>query len=150
MLKNWNLQGLHQIVMKQESEAAGEERILAEAINKLGSYSYRSIKESNSQKKNDGKKKCHRFDLPYKPNNIKKCKGINSKCLNSSKVGHFAKVCCLQKFIEDKSSTINDEKGSENETYQLNIWKIKLSQNVPKFNIPNKYYFKKHLFINKL
>ena len=49
-----------------------------------------------------------------------------------------------------ENSTINDEKGSENETYQLNIWKIKLSQNVPKFNIPNKYYFKKHLFINKL
>ena len=38
--------------------------------------------------------------------------------------------------------------GSKNEKYQLNIWKIKLSQNVPKFNIPKKNDFKKHLFIN--
>ena len=42
----------------------------------------------------------------------------------------------------------SDESGSENETYQSNIWKIKLSQNVPKFNISKKHDFKKHLFIN--
>ena len=38
---------------------------------------------------------------------------------------------------------------SENENYtQLNIWKIKVSQNVPKFNIPTKHDFTKNLFIN--
>ena len=42
----------------------------------------------------------------------------------------------------------SDENGSKNETNQLNIWKIKLSQNVPKFNILRKHDFKKHLFIN--
>ena len=42
----------------------------------------------------------------------------------------------------------SDENGSKNETYQLNTWKIKLSQNVPKFNIPKKHDFKNHLFIN--
>ena len=47
--------------------------------------------------------------------------------------------------MDDSNS---DESGSENETYQLNIWKIKFSRNVPKFNIPKKHDFKKHLFIN--
>ena len=42
----------------------------------------------------------------------------------------------------------SDESGTENVTYQLNSWKIKLLQNVPKFNILNKQDFKKHLFIN--
>ena len=42
----------------------------------------------------------------------------------------------------------SDENGSKNETNQLNIWQIKLSQNVPKFNILRKHDFKKHLFIN--
>ena len=30
----------------------------------------------------------------------------------------------------------------------INIWKIKLPQNVPKFNILKKHNLKKHLFIN--
>ena len=73
--------------------------------------------------------------------------------MNCSKVVHFVKVCCQEKTInvvEDKSmdGANSDESGTENETYQLNSWKIKLSQNVPKFNILNKQDFKKHLFIN--
>ena len=43
---------------------------------------------------------------------------------------------------------ISDESRNENETYQLSIWKIKLSQNVPKFNILKNHDFNKHLFIN--
>ena len=132
---------------------AGEEIISAEAINKLGANSHCSIKKSNSPKKNVDKKKGYRCGLPFKPNRIKECKGINSKYLNFSKVAHFAKVCCQQKIvkvIEDKSidGTVIDGKGSQNETYQLNIWKIKLSQNALKFDIPSKYDCMKPLFIN--
>lgn len=73
--------------------------------------------------------------------------------MSCSKVGHFAKVFCqlkTVKVVEDKSmdSTNNDESWSKNETYQLNIWKINLSQNIPKFNFLNKHDFKKYLFIN--
>ena len=69
--------------------------------------------------------------------------------MTCSKVGHLSKVCHQQKtvkVIEDKN--IDGIYSDENETYQLNIWKIKLSQNVPKFNILKKHDFKKHLFIN--
>ena len=122
-------------------------------INKLGANSYCSIKKSDSPKKNVDKQKGYRCGLPFKPNRIKECKGINSKCLNFSKVAHFAKVCCQQKIvkvIEDKSidGTVIDGKGSQNETYQLNIWKIKLSQNVLKLDIPSKHDCMKPLFIN--
>ena len=51
MLKNWNLQELRQNGIKYESAAAGEERISGEALNKLSSKSYRSIKKNNSPKK---------------------------------------------------------------------------------------------------
>ena len=153
MLKNWNLQELCQNEMKYESAAVGDERILGTAINKLGFYSYYIIKKNNNPKTNDNKKKCYRCGLPFKPNHVKECKEINSKCLNCSKAGHFFKVRHQQKtikFVEDKSmdDANSDENGSKNETYQLNTWKIKLSQNVPKFNIPKKHDFKNHLFIN--
>ena len=153
MLKNLNLQELRQNGMKYEYPAAGEERISGAVINKLGSYSYHSIKKNNNPKTDNDKKRCYRCNLPFKPNHLKKCKAINSKCLNCSKIGHFAKVCHQKKTIkvvEDKSVDDADsgENGSQNETHQLNIWKIKLSQNFPKFNIPKKHDFKKHLFIN--
>ena len=51
MLKNWNLQELRQNGIKYESAAAGEEGISGEALNKLSSKSYRSIKKNNSPKK---------------------------------------------------------------------------------------------------
>ena len=51
MLKNWNLQELRQNGIKYESAAAGEERVSGEALNKLSSKSYRSIKKNNSPKK---------------------------------------------------------------------------------------------------
>ena len=153
MLKNWNLQELCQNRMKYESAATGEERTLGAAINKLGSYSYCSIKKNNNPKKNDYKKKCYSCALSFIPDHVKEWKAINSKCFNYSKVGHFAKVCRQQKTIkvvENKSmdDANSGESGSENEIYQSKIWKIKLSQNVPKFNIPKKHDFKKHLFIN--
>ena len=118
-----------------------------------GSYSYHSIKKNNSPKEKDDKKKCYSCGLPFKPNHVKEYKAINSKCLNCNKVGHFARVCCQQKtikFVKDKSmdGTNSDKRGSKKETYQLSIWKIKLSQNISKFNIPNKHNLKKYLFFN--
>ena len=153
MLKNWNLEDLRQNGIKYKSAVVGEDRISGEALNKLSSKLYRSIKKNNSPKKNDDKKKCYKCGLPFKPNHVRESNVINSKCLNCSKVVHFVKVCRQEKTIkvvEDKSmdGANSDESGSENETYQLNSWKIKLSQNVPKFNIMNKQDFKKHLFIN--
>ena len=70
MLQNWNLGELRQNGMKYESAAAGEERTSCAAINKLGSYSYRSVKKNNSPKKNNDKKKCNRCGLLFKPNHV--------------------------------------------------------------------------------
>ena len=63
------------------------------------------------------------------------------------KICHFAKVCQQEsvKVVDNKTSK---ESENENDTYQLNIWKIKVSQNVAKFNAPTKHDFTKHLFIN--
>ena len=121
MLKNWNLEELCQNGMKYKSAVAGEERISVAAINKLGSYSYCSIKKNNSQKQNSNKTKCNRGGLPFKPNHLQ-CKAINSKCLNCSNVDHFTKVCCQQKTIkvvEDKcmDGKNSDKGGSEDERY---------------------------------
>ena len=58
MLKNGNLEELCQNGMKYKNAVAGEERISVAAINKLGSYSYCSIKKNNSQKQNSNKTKC--------------------------------------------------------------------------------------------
>ena len=38
--------------------------------------------------------------------------------------------------------------GAKMKHTNLNIWKINLSQNIPKFNFLNKHDFKKYLFIN--
>ena len=67
--------------------------------------------------------------------------------MNCSKFGHFAKVRRQQKTIKDIENKSMDGAKS-GETYQLNICKIKLSQNIFKFNIPKKYNFKRYLFIN--
>ena len=69
-----------------------------------------------TKKRMRGKKKCYRCVLPYL-NHVKECKIVNLKCLNCSKVGHFAKVCHQKKtvqVIEDKSidGRNNDESGS--------------------------------------
>ena len=112
--------------MKCESAAAGEEKISAGALNKIIPYSFRNLKKHSNVKKNDEKKKCYRCGSPFKPNHIKDCKAINPKCLSCGKIGHFAKVFQQKsvKVIDDKTS---EESENENDTYQLNIWKIKVS-----------------------
>ena len=130
-----------------------EERISGAAVNKLDSDSSRSIKKNNIPKKNNDKKKCCSCGLPFKPNHVKERKAINSKCSNCSQVSHFPKIFHQQKtikVIKDKcrDGANSDESGKKNEAYQLNIWKIKLSQNVPKFNVLKQYDFMKHLSIS--
>ena len=147
MLKNWNLQELCQNGMKNESAAAGEERISGGVINKISPYKFSNLKRNNNSKTKDEKKKCYRCGVPFKPKHTKECKTINSKCLNCNKIGHFAKVC-QQKSVKVVDEKTSEESESENDTYQLNIGKIKVSQNVPKFNVPMKHDFTKHLFIN--
>ena len=88
MVKNWNLLELRQNSIKYESAAVVEERISGVAIHKLGSYSHCRIKENNSPKKNDDKRKSHGCGLHFKPNNTK-CKAINSNLLNCRKVSYF-------------------------------------------------------------
>ena len=69
------------------------------------------------------------------------------KCLNGGKIGHFVKVY-QQKSVKFVDNKMSEEIENENDTCQLNIWKIKVSQNVPKFNVPTKHDFTKNLFIN--
>ena len=67
--------------------------------------------------------------------------------MNGGKIGHFVKVY-QQKSVKFVDNKMSEEIENENDTCQLNIWKIKVSQNVPKFNVPTKHDFTKNLFIN--
>ena len=55
---------------------------------------------------------------------------------------------CQQKSVKVVDNKMSEESENENDTYQLNIWKIQVSQNVPKFNVPTKHDFTKNVFIN--
>ena len=90
------------------------------------------------------RKKCYRCGSHFKPNHIKECKAINSNCLNGGKIGHFTKVC-QQKSVQVVGDKTSEQSENENDTYQLNTWKIKVSQNVPKLNVPTKHDFTKNL-----
>ena len=68
--------------------------------------------------------------------------------MNCGKIGHFTKVC-RQKSVQVVDDKTSEQSENENDAYQLNIWKIKVSQNVPKFNVPTKHDFTKNVFINK-
>ena len=49
MLKNWNLQELHKNGMKYKSAAAGEEKILGGALNKIIPYLFCNLKKIATQ-----------------------------------------------------------------------------------------------------
>ena len=49
MLKNWNLQELHKNGMKYKSAAAGEEKILGGALNKIIPYLFCNLKKMATQ-----------------------------------------------------------------------------------------------------
>ena len=103
--------------MKYESAAAGEEQISGGALNKISPYSFHKVKNKNNPKRNDEKKKYYRCGSPFKPNHIKDCKAINSKCLNCGKISHFAKVC-QQKNVKVIDNKTSEESENENHTYQ--------------------------------
>ena len=117
LVKNWNLQELQKNGMKYESATAGEEQISGGALNKISPYLFHNVKNKINLKRNDEKKKYYRCGSPFKPNHIKDCKAINSKCLNCGKISHFAKVC-QQKNVKVIDNKTSEESENENHTYQ--------------------------------
>ena len=97
-------------------------------------------------------KNCNRCDSLFSTKHIKERKTLKTKCSNCKKIGHLAKVC-QQKNVNCVDNTEEQEEDTkeitELEAYQLNIWKVQLLHDLPKFTAV-KNDFKKNLFNNCL
>ena len=150
MIKNWKLAELRQKGMKYDSAAAGEEKISGCKVNKVGVSSDQRIK---NEKTKLSTKKSYRCSSLFSTKHIKDCKALKGKCSNCNKIGHFAKVR-QQKNVNRVDNTEEQQdvtqEATEMETYQLNIWNIQLSNNLPKFTAVKNNFKKNLLAINHL
>ena len=99
LLKSWPLDDLRKEGMKLESAVRGEEQISQAGVNKIGKYAFKNLPKQT--KKNDSpesasstnKNKCFRCGDPFIKGHLKKCAGIQAKCLHCSNPGPHSKVC---------------------------------------------------------
>ena len=99
--KSWDLDTLRREGMHMESAAKGAAEISGEAMNKLGKYSFRNMKDKNM--KQTKKVNCffcgQLFDKQNITSHAKKCPARSNKCDNCGAIGHYAKVCRNTKVV---------------------------------------------------
>ena len=145
-----------------ESAAKGAE-MAVEAVNRIGKYSYKTIRSNPKQLINKQELTCYNCGFNVAVTHIKRhirqeCTARASKCKKCGKTGHFARVC-KQRLPEDvqqiepsdfKEENTNDT-GDQN-LYNINIFRIKASKNrvqpILKSNIVNKKNFRVQVVIN--
>ena len=129
MLKDWKFGDLRMKGMKLESAVTGEQQITHQ-VNKIGSYSYRSI--DRKHQKNTGREssnKCYRCGDAFVKGHMMNCKATNATCGTK---GHYGAVC-KRKDVKSAEPS-HEEEHEEYKVLKLNIWRIKTSQHMLKFS----------------
>ena len=129
LFESWDIAALRENGMKIGSAALGRD-----AINDKQGQGKNIAKGPSKTVEQDSSRKCYRCGDRFNSSHIKKCKALKARCSNCDRVGHYMQRYVLQELRSKLQSTPNDEEETlDTETYRLNIWKIKASQNVPKF-----------------
>ena len=138
--KSWDLKTLRTEGMRLESATrSGAEIAGGSAVNKLGKYSYQSIKKKNDSTVKVKKQPISCFNCGNDiVGSIRKhkesCPAKGVKCKKCSRSGHLAKVCKSQKDLKQistESVSNSDEESSQDEdAYSINVFRIKPSQGV--------------------
>ena len=139
--RSWDLLTLRQEGMKIESATRGGAEIAGEDVYKMGTYSYKSLRnkrkdeshpDSSSRKEttitcyNCGNK----ANVPIRTHKIN-CPARTSKCYNCQRVGHFSKCCKstkdLRKVDEHNDGTDNDVTDLQDKIYNVNLFRVTTS-----------------------
>ena len=152
MLKDWDLKTLRSKGMKIESAASGEEKMShANIINKLGAYSYKNVHKRKDSKKSDKPgSKCYRCGERFSRDHLKKCKGLHAKCTNCHRKGHL-EIVCMQKDVSKNDVSHEDSEScsdSEQDTYLLNLWSMKLNSGSRHLSARTRDDFKTWVYAN--
>ena len=137
LLKSWKLAELRTEGMKLESASRGEEKLShSSAVNKVGKYSYKnSSNEPKDRTTSKSNKQCYRCGDPFSGGHMRNCPELKARCSGCKKVGHYVAVC-KSKDVNATSSTHQPENLEEEDcedTYTLNIWRVKTAQSNPRF-----------------
>ena len=154
--QSWDLKQLRHEGMKMESAARSGAQISGDGnnpLNKIGKYSFANMK---SQNQTPSKKKqpitCYNCGSKV-PGSILKhkenCSAKSHKCKNCQKEGHFEKVCRSKPVKQIDSGDIDTEQKHEEETYNINLFRIKATKDYVKPQLrANKSDFNVQVVIN--
>lgn len=134
LLKGWNLTALRTEGTKLESASRGEAEISGGAVNRIGRYSFSSLKNKGKYNSGSGLT-CYncgeKFKGPaYKHNET--CKAKNQKCKLCGKFGHVATCCRSNREIKFSEAEQPEE---ESVVKEHPSWKVDISDEMYNVNI---------------
>ena len=162
--KSWDLETLCCEGMKIESAVRGGAEISGDVVHKIGKYSFSKMKSIRKQQQhmepNFPEISCYSCGNRVNGSIIKhrnsNCPAKFSKCHNCGKTGHFRKVCKSPKKNhqvkreEDKEKQESESEVSQDETYSINLFRIKSTYANPRLGsgVTNKNDFKVQVIVN--
>ena len=138
LFEGWNFSSLRKEGMKVESASLGKDKMSNATVSKLGAYSYKNMTKNNNDRRSNKsspqrKNKCYRCGDDFNSKHLRFCEALKAKCEKCGRIGHLAKVC-QQKAVNATDATDGfDCEDNDNETFRLNIWRIRSPQNDPEF-----------------
>ena len=130
--KSWDLQTLRKEGMKMESAARSGAEISGEAVNKIGKYSFKALK-NNKPKPADSRKainfcNCGSVITRSIAKHKVSCPAKNAKCKKCGETGHFVNVCKSMKKVNKVYTEGSEESKEETDntsSYHINIFHVK-------------------------
>lgn len=132
IIKSWDLKDLRKEGMRMESACKGAAEIAGEALNRLGAYSHKSIRNNKSSKTPQSLKPITCFNCgtsvttPIKTHVRKSCPAIGKTCTKYNNVGHLPQFC--KKFPDIQVAQVEQPPthadNDVEQTYNINIFQI--------------------------